>query len=120
MHTKRIDMMRAVSNSTSWLNVPSALAEAASVWRSSRHVGGDAMTQSAIPKFRRLVVAFPIVALSISRLAVMPQFARASPRNHETRYVNTFTRLERVLGLRRRSGGPERLARSPRIHPSTL
>src|SRR3954464_9193614 len=62
------------------------------------------MTQSAIPKFRR-----QIVVLSISRIAMMPQVARANPPNHETRYVNAFTRLERVLALRRRSGGPERL-----------
>ncbi len=63
------------------------------------------MTQSAIPKFRRQIVAFPvvalpIVALSILRLAMMPQVARANPPNHETRYVNAFTRLERVLALR--------------------
>src|SRR5438445_11216331 len=86
-HTERIKKMRAVSNSISWLNVPSGLAQAAARRRSSWHVSGDAMTQ-AISRPRRLSAAFPT-----RRLAMTPQMAVSTPSDHEARYVNAFTRL---------------------------
>jgi len=67
-HTRRIKNMRAVSNSTSSLNVPSGLAQSAARRRSSRRMSSDAMTQLAISRPQRLITAFRIATFVIRRL----------------------------------------------------
>ena len=114
-HTGRIEKMRAVSNSISWLNAPSGFAQAATRRRASQHMSGDTMTQQAISRPRRLIAVLPT-----RRLAVAPQMAVSTPRDHEARYVNAFTRHERVLAVRRCIGGPLRLGRFSPLHSSTL
>lgn len=114
-HTGRIEKMRAVSDSISWLNGPSGFAQAATRRRSTRHMSGDTMTQLATSRPRRLIAAYPT-----RRLAVAPQMAVSTPRDHEARYVNAFTRLGRVLAVRPRIGRPMRLVRFLPTHSSTL
>jgi hypothetical protein len=121
-HTRRIKNMRAVSNSTSSLNVPSGLAQSAARRRSSRRMSSDAMTQLAISWPQRLITAFRIVTFVIRRLAMVPRSAASSLSDHEARYVNAFTRLGRVPAVRPHIGESSRRDStlfSP-MHSSTL
>jgi len=119
-HTGRIEMMRAVSNSINWLNAPSGLVQAA-VQSGFRSVDEwRAMTQLATSRPGRLIVGSSTLGSSTRCLAVTRQMVASTPRDHEVRYVNAFTRLGRVKAVRPRIGRPMRLVRLFPMHSSTL